>query len=250
MQIQVNTLQPFHLAMLGRKGSIVNLDTSGNSIFVGPQAGMISGDPDNYILGPLNSGYHDGSREAWVQAITGTPQVAFMEGLVNWQPSPAQVQALLISSGIPLIAAPKQLLASASITIASNASNQVIFGPSDITAFLSYEIEFTATASVGVFPNNYIDFFVQWMDSTGTFVLYEEKWTVPALGSGAHVVGTGPCYGSQLQILASSHDPANAMTLTGLRLYGSSRPTQRNSDWRTGPCTSSQNGLDPLTGSS
>lgn len=106
----------------GQKGSLVNMDLTTNNILVGPDEGsLFSGNPDTFILGPLNSGYADGTKDLWAIALTGTPTVAFMEGLQNWQPSPAQIQEQLNALGLATEAT-QQTVASHTLSTANNVS--------------------------------------------------------------------------------------------------------------------------------
>lgn len=120
MQIALNTRDPYHVIYRGQKGALVNLDTTTNSILVGPDEGaMFSGNPECFILGALNSVMMDATRDWWAIALTGSPVVAFMEGANNWNPSPAQVQAQLNALGLATEAT-QQTVASHTQTTANN----------------------------------------------------------------------------------------------------------------------------------
>lgn len=100
-QLALNTTDPYHLVYRGQKGSVVNMDLTTNNILIGPDEGsLFASNPDTYELGPLNSGYADGTEDLWAIALTGNPVVAFMPGLEGWQPSPAQIQEQLNALGL------------------------------------------------------------------------------------------------------------------------------------------------------
>lgn len=129
MQVGLNTRDPYHMVYAGQKGSLVNMDLTTNNILVGPDEGsLFSGNPDCFILGPLNSGYADGTRDLWAIALTGNPVVAFMEGLQNWQPSPAQIQEQLNALGLATEATQQQVSAHTSSTATNVATVNTTLG--------------------------------------------------------------------------------------------------------------------------
>lgn len=119
MQVTLNTTQPYHLVYTHQAGCIVNMDLT-NSILVGLEEGsLFPGDADTFVLGPLNSVAAVGNLNYWAIALSGTPEAAFMPGITNWSPSPAQVQEQIQALGLATEAT-QQIVKTNTATTASN----------------------------------------------------------------------------------------------------------------------------------
>lgn len=247
MQIALNTKDPYHVIFRGQKGALVNLDTTTNSILVGPDQGaMFSANPECFVLGALNSVMMNATRDWWAIALTGNPEVAFMEGATNWNPSPAQVQEQLNALGLATEAT-QQIVKTNTSNTATNVT--ALHAPGSTIAVESSNtgvplLRFANNLNngiSGVLPPNttqtlvnavavnqpsfemvlWVQFAlapaqpfgrvsITWKDSTGNFLTEADSIVVPG-GTGAFAIFyiTGPIRGEFMEVQLQNLDAAN-----------------------------------------